>query len=144
MRTVALRFAENFAPDMGTIAAHEAVIERLGYVWYGKMGAPVSAKAASDLLANEEPKVLLIHSGGARRFWAYVDAVLRETPELKAIPEYYRRQAGDFGCWFRVTRFEEAPRGIMSKCVVPSSGNTLSIASRRSMSPYFIIDAPDM
>ena len=48
MRTVALRFAENFAPDEGTIAAHEAVIEQLGFVWYGKMGAAVSQKAAAD------------------------------------------------------------------------------------------------
>lgn len=28
----------------------------------------------------------------------------------------------------------------MSKCVVISSGKPLSLASRRSMSPYFIID----
>ena len=138
-----MRFAENFAPDEGTIAAHEAVIEQLGYVWYGKMGTAVSQKAAANLMANDEPRVLLIHSGGTRRFWAYVDAAQKETPDLKAIPAYYRDKAGDFGFWFRVKRFEAAPKDVMASCIVPSSGNTLSIASRRSMSPYFIIDAPD-
>ena len=143
MRTVALRFAENFAPDEGTIAAHEAVIEQLGFVWYGKMGAAVSQKAAADLMSNEMPRILLIHSGGTRRFWAYIDAAQKETPELKGVPSYYRNQANDFGYWFRVRRFEAAPKDIMAQCTVPSSGNKLSIASRRSMSPYFIIDAPD-
>ena len=143
MRTVALRFAENFAPDEGTIAAHEAVIRQFGYVWYGKMGAAVSQKAATDLMANEEPRILLIHSGGTRRFWAYVDALQKETPDPEAIPYYYRDKACDFGFWFRVRRFDVAPKDVMATCIVPSSGNKLSIASRRSMSPYFIIDAPD-
>lgn len=138
-----MRFAENFAPDEGTIAAHEAVIEQYGFVWYGKMGAAVSRKAAADLMACDEPRILLIHSGGTRRFWAYVDAAQKEMPELDAIPAYYRGKASDFGFWFRVRRFEAAPKDIMAQCVVPSSGNKLSIASRRSMSPYFIIDAPD-
>ena len=143
MRTVALRFAENFAPDEGTIAAHEAVIRQLGYVWYGKMGAALSDKASADLMANDEPRILLIHSGSTGRFWAYIDSLQRETPDLDAIPNYYRSRAGDFGYWFRVRRFEPAPKDVMGTCVVPSSGNLLSIASRRSMSPYFIIDAPD-
>ena len=90
-----------------------------------------------------EPRVLLIHSGGTRRFWVYIDAVQRETPDMEGIPVYYRDKADDFGYWFRVRRFEVAPKDIMAQCAVPSSGNELSIASRRSMSPYFIIDAPD-
>ena len=117
MRTVALRFAENFAPDEGTIAAHEAVIEQLGFVWYGKMGAAVSQKAAADLMSNEMPRILLIHSGGTRRFWAYIDAVQKETPELNGVPPYYRNQANDFGYWFRVLRFEAAQKDIMAQCI---------------------------
>ena len=42
MRTIALRFAENFSPPEGTIKAHEGVISEKGYVWYGKMGNCVS------------------------------------------------------------------------------------------------------
>ncbi len=38
MRTIALRFGEHFSPKCGTIAAHEEIINDIGYVWYGKMG----------------------------------------------------------------------------------------------------------
>lgn len=42
--------------------------------------------------------------------------------------------------WSRVTRFEDAPKNILSQCTVASSGATLSQALRHSMSPYFIIE----
>lgn len=34
MKTIALRFSNNFAPDIGTIEAHNEVIKEKGYVWY--------------------------------------------------------------------------------------------------------------
>ena len=39
MKTIALRYGEHFAPQCGTIAAHQELINELGYAWYGKMGA---------------------------------------------------------------------------------------------------------
>ncbi|MCR9035421.1 hypothetical protein [Tractidigestivibacter montrealensis] len=140
MRTVALRFAENFAPDCGTVATHEAVIRKLGYVWYGKLGSAVSAKTAGDILLNDDPRLLLIHSGGQDRWWCHIDAIKREVPPAEGIPSYYRDKAKDFGCWFRIRRFERAEPDVMSKCRVISSGRILTSASRHSMSPYFIID----
>lgn len=140
MRTIALRFAENFAPECGTIAAHQAVIDRCGHVWYGKLGSAVSTKVASDILAGDDPRILLIHSGGADRWWAHVDAITRDDGEAAEHPGYYRDLSKKMGCWFRVTRFERAGRDVMSRCVVPSSGKPLTSASRHSMSPYFIID----
>ena len=49
MRTIALRFAETFAPECGTIAAHQHMIDRHGFVWYGKLGNPVSLRVATDV-----------------------------------------------------------------------------------------------
>ena len=140
MRTVALRFSENFAPTEGTISAHENLITQNGFVWYGKLGAAVSAKVVDALLNNEEPRILLIHSGKANRYWAYIDKIQRDTPLRKDIPEYYRDMAGDFSCWFRVKRFEKAEGDVMAKCKVASSGELLSYVSKSSMSPYFIIE----
>ena len=37
MKTIALRFGEHFSPACGTIAAHQEIIDKSGYVWYGKM-----------------------------------------------------------------------------------------------------------
>lgn len=143
MCTVALRFAENFAPSCGTIAAHQALIERNGMAWYGKLGAPISNKIADKILANDESKILLIHSGGQSRWWAHIDQIQRGIPPFDAIPEYYRSRTSDFGCWFRVRAFEAAKKNIMASCIVASSGKTLSAAPRYSMSPYFIINCPD-
>lgn len=138
-KTIALRFAENFAPSCGTIAAHQAVLDELGFVWYGKLGNPASIAISETILRNDDPRILLIHSGGQERYWAHIDCVQREVPEV-GIPSYYISEAKDFGCWFRVRRFEKAPNKVMSRCTVASSGKPLTEASRHSMSPYFIIN----
>ena len=140
MKSIALRFAENFAPPEGTIAAHRAVIEELGSVWYGKLGSAVSNANAKLLLASDEPLILLIHSGGTERYWAQIDAISKNVPDLELVPEYYRHRAEDIGCWFHVTRIEDAPKNVMSQWIVSSSGKTLTEASRYSMSPYFVIE----
>lgn len=140
MDAIALRFAENFAPCCGTIAAHEKVIAKKGYVWYGKLGSPISDKVAAQILENPDPRVLLIHSGASERFWAHVCEITRKYVERDAIPSYYRNKDREIGSWLKVLRFEKAASDVMSRCVVRSSGRPLSLASRYSMSPYFIID----
>lgn len=140
MITIALRFADNFAPTEGTIKAHEALIEKDGFVWYGKLGSPVSDKVSGQILEQEAPRILLIHSGKLDRYWAYIDKIQHNTPETEHIPEYYRGNAGVIKTWLRVRRIEAAENKILSRCVVMSSGRPLSEVSRSSMSPYFIIE----
>ena len=139
MKTIALRFSENFAPEAGTIMAHQQLIDLLGYVWYGKLGAQISVKVIEEIMRNDDPKILLINSGKQGRYWAHVVEISRSLPALNEIPEYYRGISDKFKCWFKVVAFENAPREIMSKCFVASSNRSLSEASRCSMSPYFII-----
>lgn len=140
MRTIALRFGEHFAPDCGTIAAHQEVIDKYGHVWYGKMGTLVGKNVSADIMDNEEPRILLIRSGKRERYWAFVEKVQYELPPLEQIPEYYRKTAGTFKTWFKVLRFEQADMNVMSQCKVASSGNELGNVSKHSMSPYFIIN----
>ena len=144
MKTIALRFSNKFAPECGTIVAHDVQIQKKGYVWYGKIGNRIAANVFDDILENDEPRILLIHSGASYRYWAYVDKIQHEIPDRKDIPEYYRNEAEKFKTWFRVIRFEDAPREIMGKCTVASSEQELGIASKHSMSPYFKIIAPDV
>lgn len=140
MKGVALRFFEKFAPEEGTIAEHQKLIKKNGYVYYGKMGTPISEKNIKMLLDQEEVKNLLIHSGKAERYWVYVDKIIKEKPELNEFPEYYHDISDNFKTWFRVNKIEEAPKNIMGLCKVASSGATLGEASKHSMSPYFIIE----
>lgn len=141
MKTIALRYSENFAPDAGTISAHRDIIESNGYVWYGKLGTKISAEAKSSILTEDNPKILLIHSGKTDRYWAYVKEILFECPEdIENIPSYYRDNRIKFKTWFKVTRFEKASDDVLSKCIVVSSKQPLSLASKHSLSPYFKIE----
>lgn len=140
MRTIALRFADNIAPLDGTIAEHEKIIRKYGYVWYGKFGTKVSEKVRSEIMVIDVRRVLLIHSGTNKRYWLHIDEISYETPESSGIPEYYRDIADTVRTWFRVTKIEKADKSVMAKCTVSSSGSPLSIVSKHSMSPYFIID----
>lgn len=140
MKTIALRFSDNFAPECGTIKAHEDVIQQYGFVWYGKMGTKIATVVVEELLKEADPRILLIHSGKTGRYWAHITAAQSEQPDPEKIPEYYRDDTGKFHYWFKVVRFEEAEKDVMMKCIVPSSGNTLSKASKYSMSPYFRIE----
>ena len=140
MKTIALRFGEHFSPDCGTIAAHQQLIDKLGYVWYGKMGSPVATRIVEELKAQEDTRILLINSGKADRYWAHITEIIKETPPIEGIPEYYRDMRDKFKTWFKIISFEATSRDIMSKCFVSSSGNMLGEVSKHSMSPYFIIE----
>lgn len=140
MRTIALRFGENIAPPEGTIVVHQNMIDKNGYVWYGKFGSPVSGKVSSKILENDNPRILLIQSGKNKRYWAYVENIQWERPTEGSYPSYYEQAMDRFKTWFKLVRIEEAPSDIMSRCHVASSGALLAHASRSSMSPYFIID----
>ena len=140
MRTIALRFSNNFVPEIGTIGDHNQLIDELGYAWYGKLGSKISTKVAGNIMNNTEPRILLIHSGGVERYWAYIDDIQWEKPRSGSYPSYYEQAINRFKTWFRVIKIEEAPSDIMANCYVASSGASLAHASRSSMSPYFIIE----
>lgn len=141
MKTISLRFADNFAPKSGTIQAHQDIINLYGYVWYGKLGNPVSESYMNDIvLKQSNPRLLLIQSGQSARYWAYVEMYSREIPDLDKIPSYYRNEVEKFKSWFKVTKFGIAEKDVMSKCTVTSSGSKLTYASMHSMNPYFKID----
>ena len=140
MKTIALRFGEHFSPECGTIAAHQAIIDKLGYVWYGKLGSPVNQKMIAEILTNDSPRFLLINSGKADRYWVHISAISKEVPDKAEFPEYYHELSEKMKTWFKVISFEPAEKGVMSKCFVASSGSPLTEASKHSMCPYFIIN----
>ena len=139
METIALRFGEHFAPECGTIASHQKIIDNLGYVWYGKMGAKASETLLKQIIDSKTPRILLINSGKADRYWAYIDSYSFEQPPLGEFPNYYGEKKESMKSWFRIIKFEVAPKDIMSKCHVISSGAALGEVSKHSMSPYFKI-----
>jgi hypothetical protein len=140
MRTIALRFANHFAPPEGTIYAHEKMIYENGFVWYGKIGQGISEKTREIIMSNNPCRILLIHSGSDDRYWANIREISKSIPQVQFIPEYYKDKYDKAGVWFCVTGFYKAPSDVMKKCRVVSSGRLLSEASKRCMNPVFLID----
>lgn len=140
MKTIALRFSDNYAPKEGTIYHHNKIISDYGFVWYGKFGNNISSKIANELLELPTKKFLLIKSGGQERYWVYFDDFQNKMPPLEFIPSYYRKDTDRIKCWFRIIKFEKAESNIMTKCNIFSTGQVLSLASKYSMSPYFVIN----
>lgn len=140
MRTIAMRFYDSISTYEGVIEQHQLYINLYGSVWWGLRGKPISKKSRETILANVPSVILLIHSGKRDRWWGYVDDISFERPDENLIPSMYRDEAINCGTWFRINRFELAPKEVMMMSAVASSGNPLSLSSPRSRSPYFIID----
>ena len=141
MKTIALRFADNYAPKEGTIKLHQEIIDNNGYVWYGKFGNTLSQKNIDLLMSQPEKKILLIKSGFPDRYWIYFDEIKKEKPQdVNNIPEYYRYNTDKIKCWFRIIKIERAENNVMSKFIISSSRMPLSEASKHSLNPYFVIE----
>lgn len=100
----------------------------------------MSRSIIETIMSSKSPRILLIRSGKAERYWAETKKIQYETPEISAIPAYYRDKVESFKTWFKVKQFVSAEKDIMSKCKVASSGKILRDASKHSMSHYFIIE----
>lgn len=141
MKTIALRFSDNYAPKEGMIFHHNEIIKKYGWVWYGKFGSRITSEIIDEQLESSDPKILFIKSGSTDRYWAHFDKYVQyDTPPINEIPEYYRIKAPEIKCWFRIKYFEKADKDVLSKCYVLSSGDKLSIASKHSMNPHFKIE----
>ena len=103
------------------------------------MGSSVSSKIQKEIMSQSEPKILLIRSGKAERYWAHVSDVSNDTPKDFEVPEYYRDDRYTFKTWFKIVRFEIAEKDVMSRYIVASSLSLLGSVSKHSMSPYFVI-----
>ena len=141
MKTIALRFADNYAPKEGTIKLHQEIINSNGYVWYGKFGNTLSQKNIDLLMSQPDRKLLLIKSGFPDRYWAYFEEIIKDKPQdIDNIPDYYRNNTDKIKCWFKIRKIERAENNVMSKFIISSSKMPLSEASKHSLNPYFVIE----
>lgn len=138
MRTIALRFSDNFAPKTGTIEEHRKVISKKGYVWYGKLGNKISPKIFKEILAKGPVKVLFIKASSPERYWMTLEEVSYEKQDIH--PDYYGQEAVHMNTWLKITNIEPADPNILERCIIPSTGNKLSDIYKRSMGSYFNIE----
>jgi hypothetical protein len=141
--SVAIRYGEHIAPREGTVAAHQTVVDRAGYAWYGKFGLPLSEQRLALLMSQrDDGRLLLFLLCKWDLTLAEVDQVARTIPpsELAFVPAYYREKFSDVGTWLRVRRFVPLSGiGIATQLRIQSSGRPLSEAISSSASPMFYV-----
>lgn len=138
IRTIVLRYGDNFAPKCGTINAHMSYIEKNGFVWFGKMGLGISKKGIDAIMDSR--KALLVHSGKSDRYWLTIEKISTIRPSFDEFPEYYHDKVSNVKTWLKITNIEEAERNVISKCTLESNKRPLAEVSKASMSPYFIVN----
>ena len=140
MKTIAIRFSDVIAPKNGTIYEHQTIINKNGYVWFGKLGnRKISEKIIKEIFTKRPIKILLIHTQSTKHYLALVDSIVYKCPELNLVPYYYRNNSSDFRNWFKIKQFIEIEEEELQKFYT-SSGNTIANIYKKSMGSYFIVD----
>ena len=140
MKTIALRYSDNYAPADGTIIEHQKIIDANGYVWYGKFGNKISPSVVEDILASREPKIIFIKSGFSELFYAYIQDIQYNLNDYTSVPKYYKADYGRVGVWFKINKFEKINMEEIKKYYIVSSKKRLDDSTKHCMSSSFIVE----
>ena len=138
MKTIALRFSDNFAPKDGTMAEHQKIISTNGYVWYGKLGNKISPKVMHEILKNGPVQIVFIKSGSSDRFLADLIDVSYERQTVH--PAYYGNDATFMKTWLKLSNIQKVDNDILDNCSIASTGKKINDILKKTMGSYFIIN----
>ena len=146
---IVIRFSDNLFSVGDVVAKHNAVVENNGYVWFGKMGSPIS-QGRMDLLntqiAKNTPTFVYFVKGIRNKSTFYradVLAISREInlSEKEAIPKYYQeKELTQFmKTWLKILEISQIEESAMSTLKTTSSIFRLQDTLVRSSSGYFFV-----
>lgn len=138
MNSILLKYSDKFAPAGGTIVAHNEVINRYGYVWYGKIGQNLAKAKVEQVVNQDDPFIILYNGATDSAYKAAICGFCQQTPDDGAIPEYYSRFIKHIKAWFKVTSFEPMESSF-TDFYITSSGEVLQRTKKASMSSFFYI-----
>lgn len=137
-----------------TIFEHEECVRKNGFVWFGKIGRPIS-KTYLDYVQKTEPKPFIFFYKTTKQqselFYSQLIEVslddIRETKEKKYIPSYYRDSDLEFGVWFKVGKFTELKTKWLQHMIVHTSRAPIIHGLASSAGAFFVEierDSPDL
>lgn len=146
-----MRYRDLLGPEGGVISAHGAVLDRRGYVWFGKMGHRVSSDRVRDLRAQiaRDGRAFLILAKASRSAVVLhrceVDEIQVQAPdEPGTTPAYYSQLKTTPSTWFRIRGIRSLDASAADALTVASSGKPLFRALTKGMSPYdFVTESMD-
>ena len=133
-----LRYSNNIVSD--TIEKHQAVINRLGYCWFGKISTVPSVKIQKAVLDEEEPKIILYTKGVAHE--CSLLAITDKKP-TEGCPDYYEKEGIYPSVYFKLSSIEPVESKELEQYRIISTGRLLPDAIWHSMTSYFFAEWPD-
>lgn len=133
-----LRYSNNIVPD--TIQQHQAVIDKLGYCWFGKIGVVPSAKIQKAILDEDEPRIILYTRGVAHE--CHLLGIAEKKPS-EGCPKYYETEGVFPNVYFKLASIEPVEIPALDKYSIISTGRKLPDAIWHSMTSYFFAEWPD-
>lgn len=116
----------------GTIVAHLEIAQKLGYVWFGKIGKTIRKDYITYVKNEKRPVFVYFLKTKAKNCELYQARILdittndvRLTPEKKHVPEYYQETISEVGFWIKIGDLEKKSTEIMTNIIVSSSRSPL-------------------
>ena len=125
------------------IKNHRAVLDNLGYCWFGKIGVAPAERALEEKLNPQNPLVVLYCQGDA--FVCKLLDISTSKPN-EGYPAYYQKFLYDRNInpkmYFKLGSLERVPKDVFSKCISLSSKRPIADTVSRSMASFFYGEYP--
>jgi len=145
----AVRFSDNLFSVGNVVERHNELVKHLGYVWFGKMGMPISQNRidmVNQQIQNNIPTNLFLVQGNRKKsnyFKANLLSVARELPKSDkgSFPKYYNENKiiKHIQTWFKITEIYPIDSSEINNLKAISSINPLGETLVRSSTGYFMV-----
>ncbi|MHC9388265.1 hypothetical protein ACYZFP_04920 [Clostridioides difficile] len=135
---ICIRYAD--LKSINCVLEHKNVIDKEGYVWFGKIGSKPRREILNNLLREKNNYVLL--KSKQECYICIFEQYKEKMPEDKNFPKYYNElvkgEFENFTIWFKLrSMIKVKDKQILNNIFVKSSRNSLINACNNSMASHF-------
>jgi hypothetical protein len=140
-----IRFSDNLASSEGTIKEHLKIIDKYGYVWFGKFGRKIGKLIQNQIYAqikNEKESYLFLCKAKDKKY-IYISKILDikksiESEEFNKVPLYYRHKVNMVSLWIKIENFWQYKRSLLRK-IYGSYGLPISEIIDKTMTGHMLV-----
>ncbi len=133
-----------------TISEHKKIIEKNGYVWFGKFGNSIKQQYINTIDESDEEHFVFLIKTTQKKQYVYRANIItiskedqRLLPEKQFIPKYYRNSDLNFGFWLKLKDIRKVNSKITNQLHVNSSHSPLVESLNRSTTGLMYISFKD-
>jgi hypothetical protein len=119
-----------------TMKIHAEIIQRIGYVWYGKIGATPSEKSIIATRSGDSFHCIFHSSKSGSYICTFTE--YSQAKPIDGTPEYYNKLDFDFfKMYFKLTSIIALPKTFTTNFALSSTNENISNALSYSMGSMF-------